>query len=78
MPRTSHSSYPFIVISGLGFFFWPGKGFISAFFRRLVCSMLWILIYGGNFSRYECPTYSKILKGLAACRLSLRLGRLVY
>ena len=36
MPRTSHFSYPFIVIGGLEFFFYPGKGFIGVFLRRLV------------------------------------------
>ena len=77
MPRTSYSSCPSIVTGGLGSFSWPGKGFIEAFLRRLACSTLWILTCGGNSSRYEYPTCSKILKGPAACRSSLRLGRSV-
>ena len=74
MPRTSHFSYPFIIISGLGFFFYPGKGFIGAFLRRLIYNTLWILIYGGNSSRYKYLTYFKILNGPAAYKLNLRLG----
>ena len=77
MPRTSHSSYPFIVISGLRSFSYPGKGFIGVFLRRLACSTLWILMCGGSSSRYEYPTCFKILKRPAACRLSLGLGRSV-
>ena len=67
MPCTSHFSCLFIIISGLGSSFYPGKGFIRAFLRRLACNTLWILICGGNSSRYKYPTYFKILKGLAAC-----------
>ena len=78
MPRTSHFSYPFIIIGGLRSFSYPGKGFIGAFLKRLVCSTLWILTCGGNSSRYEYPTCFKILNRPAACRLSLRFGRSVY
>ena len=78
MPRTSYSSCPSIVISGLRSFSYSNKGFIGAFLRRLACSMLWILMYGGNSSRYQYPTYFKILKGPAAYRLSFRLNRLIY
>ena len=78
MPRTSHSSYPFIVISGLGSFFCPTKGFINAFLRRLTCNTLWILMRGGNSSRYKYPIYSKILKRPAAYKLNLKLGWSVY
>ena len=78
MPRTFYFSYPFIIIGDLGSFFYPGKGFINVFFRRLVYSTLWILICGGNSSQYKCPTYFKILKRPAAYKLSLRLSRLVY
>ena len=77
MPRTSYSSCPFIITGGLGSFFCFGKGFISAFLRRSACSTLWILMCGGSFSRYECLTCFKILKGPAAYRLSLELGWLV-
>ena len=74
MPRTSHFSCPFIVTGGSGSFSCSGKGFIGAFFRRLTCSTSWILTCGGNSSRYEYPTCSKILKGPAAYRLNLRLS----
>ena len=74
MPRTSHSSYPFIVIGGLRSFSYPGKGFIGAFLRRLTCSTLWILTCGGSFNRYKYPIYSKILNRPAAYKLNLRLG----
>ena len=73
MPRTSHFSYPSIVISGLGSFFYPGKGFINVFLRRSAYSTSWILTYGGNFNQYKFPTYSKILKRPAAYKLNLRL-----
>ena len=74
MPRTSHFSCPFIVISDLRSSFCPGKGFIGTFLRRLVCNTLWILMCGGSSNRYKYFIYFKILKGPAACRLSLRLG----
>ena len=78
MPRTSYSSYPFIITGGLRSFFYPGKGFIGTFLRLLACNTLWILIYSGNFNRYKYPTYFKILKRPAIYKLNLRLGRLVY
>ena len=78
MPRTSYFSCPSIVIGGLRSFSCPGKGFIGVFLRRSACSISWILICGGNSSRYECPTYSKILKRPATYRLNLGLGWLVY
>ena len=78
MPRTSYFSYPFIIIGGSRSFLYPGRGFISAFFKRLVCSTLWILMCGGSSSRYKCLIYFKILNGPVTCRLSLRLGWLVY
>ena len=74
MPRTSHSSCPFIIIGGLGSFSYPGKGFIGAFLKRLMCSTSWILMCGGNSSRYEYPICSKILNGPAVCRLNLGFG----
>ena len=77
MPRTSHSSCPFIVIGGLGSFSYPGRGFIGVFLRRSACNTLWILMCGGSSSWYEYLIYSKILNGPAACRLSLGLGWLV-
>ena len=78
MPHTSHFSCLFNIIGGLGFFSYPNKGFIGVFFKRLACSTLWILMCGGNSSRYKYPTYSKILNGPAICRLNLRLGWSVY
>ena len=78
MPRTSHSSYPFIITGGLGSSYYPGKGFIGAFLRRLTYSTSWILTCGGNSNRYKYPTCSKILKEPAAYRLNLGLSRSVY
>ena len=77
MPRTSHSSYPFIIRGGLTSFFYPDKGFIGIFLRRLACNTLWILMYSGNSSRYKYFTYSKILKRPVVYRLNLRFGRSV-